>query len=46
MDNVDADLMAAFYNPLHPPFFNAYLRGTKHKDLRFFVRNRVGAARA
>jgi hypothetical protein len=43
MDNVDADLMAAFYNPLHPPFFNAYLRGTKHKDLRFFVRNRVGA---
>jgi len=43
MDNVDADLMAAFYNPFHPPFFNAYLRGTKHKDLRFFVRNRVGA---
>jgi len=43
MDNVDADLMAAFYNPLHPEFFNAYMRGKKHKDLRFFVRNRVGA---
>jgi len=43
MDNVDADLMAAFYNPSHPEFFNAYLRGRKHKDLRFFVRNRVGA---
>jgi hypothetical protein len=43
MDNVDADLMAALYNPLHPEFFNAYIRGTKHKDLRFFVRARVGA---
>jgi len=43
MDNVDADLLAAVYNSLHPEFFNAYLRGKKHKDLRFFVRNRVGA---
>jgi peptidase M1-like protein/carboxypeptidase family protein len=43
MDNVDADLLAAIYNPSHPVFFNAYLRGKKHKDLRFFVRNRVGA---
>jgi hypothetical protein len=43
MDNVDADLMAAFYNPSHPEFFNAYLRGKKHKDLRFFLRARVGA---
>ncbi|MFY9843625.1 MAG: M1 family aminopeptidase [Terriglobales bacterium] len=43
MDNVDADLMAAFYNPSHPQFFNAYLRGTRHKDFRFFVRARVGA---
>jgi Peptidase family M1 domain/Carboxypeptidase regulatory-like domain len=43
MDNVDADLLAAIYNPEHPPFFNAYLRGKKHKDLRFFVRARVGA---
>jgi hypothetical protein len=43
MDNVDADLLAAIYNPAHPEFFNAYLRGKKHKDLRFFVRTRVGA---
>jgi len=43
MDNVDADLLAAFYNPKHPDFLNAYIRGTKHKDLRFFVRARVGA---
>jgi hypothetical protein len=43
MDNVDADLLSALYNPSHPAFFNAYLRGKKHKDLRFFVRTRVGA---
>jgi len=43
MDNVDADILAASYNPGHPEFFNAYIRGKKHKDLRFFVRNRVGA---
>ena len=43
MDNVDADVLAAVYNLAHPEFFNAYLRGKKHKDLRFFVRNRVGA---
>ncbi|HEX4603640.1 MAG TPA: M1 family aminopeptidase, partial [Candidatus Angelobacter sp.] len=43
MDNVDADLLAAVYNPSHPPFVNAYIRGKKHKDLRFFVRTRVGA---
>jgi hypothetical protein len=43
MDNVDADLLAAVYNSAHPEFFNAYLRGKKHKDLRFFVRTRVGA---
>ena len=43
MDNVDADILSAIYNPAHPEFFNAYLRGRKHKDLRFFVRARVGA---
>ena len=43
MDNVDADLLAAVYNPSHPPFVNAYIHGRKHKDLRFFVRTRVGA---
>ena len=43
IDNVDADLLAAIYNPKHPPFFNAYMHGTPHKDLRFFIRVRVGA---
>jgi hypothetical protein len=43
MDNVDADILAAIYNPSHPPFFNAYIHGKKHKDLRYFVRARVGA---
>ena len=43
MDNVDADLLMSIYNPHHPPFLNAYIHGTKHKDLRFFVRARVGA---
>ena len=43
IDNVDADVLAAIYNRKHPPFFNAYMRGTPHKDLRFFVRARVGA---
>lgn len=43
MDNVDADLLAAIYNPSHPPFLNAYIRGKQHKDFRFFVRTRVGA---
>lgn len=43
MDNVDADVLASIYNPDHPPFFDAYMRGSPHKDLRFFVRARVGA---
>lgn len=43
MDNVDADMLAAIYGPNHPPFINAYIRGVKHKDLRFFIRARVGA---
>jgi hypothetical protein len=43
MDNVDADLLAAIYSPSHPPFLNAYIRAKKHKDLRFFLRARVGA---
>ena len=43
IDNVDADVLAAIYNPKHPPFFNAYMHGTPHKDLRFFMRMRVGA---
>lgn len=43
IDNVDADVLSALYNPLHPPFFNAYMSGTPHKDLRFFLRLRGGA---
>lgn len=43
MDNVDADMLSAIYNPAHPQFLNAYLHGKKHKDLRFFERTRVGA---
>jgi hypothetical protein len=43
IDNIDADVLAAIYNPKHPPFFNAYMHGTPHKDLRFFLRTRVGA---
>ena len=43
IDNVDADVLASIYNPRHPAFINAYIHGAKHKDLRFFVRTRVGA---
>lgn len=44
IDNVDADVLASIYNPKdHPPFFNAYMHGSRNKDLRFFVRSRVGA---
>jgi hypothetical protein len=43
MDNVDADELAALYNPKHPAFINAFIQGVAHKDLRFFVRLRVGA---
>ena len=45
IDNVDADVLAAVYNPKHPPFLNAYMVGKPHKDMRFFVRMRVGAIR-
>src|SRR5260370_6182978 len=43
IDNVDADVLGAFFNPQHTPFFNAYMHGTPHKDLRFFMRAQVGA---
>lgn len=43
MDNVDADVLASLYNPGRPPFFNAYIKGRKHHDLRFYVRFRGGA---
>ncbi len=43
IDNIDADVLAAIDNPKHPAFFNAYMHGAPHKDLRFFIRVRVGA---
>lgn len=43
MENVDAEVLAALYNPAHPPFFDAYIRGVRYKDLRFFFRARGGA---
>jgi hypothetical protein len=43
MENVDAEELAAIYNPQHPAFINSFIQGVAHKDLRFFVRLRVGA---
>jgi Carboxypeptidase regulatory-like domain/Peptidase family M1 domain len=43
IDNVDADILAAIYNRQHPSFLNCYIHGTPHKDLRFYLRARVGA---
>jgi hypothetical protein len=44
MDNVDAEVVSWIYNPLpQRSFFQAYIRGDKHKDLRFYVRARGGA---
>jgi len=43
MDNVDAEVLAAIYNLSRPGFFDAYIHGLKHKDLRFFYRLRGGA---
>src|SRR5262249_19231333 len=42
IDNVDADVLAAVYNPMHPAFINAYMAGNPHKNLRFFIRKRGG----
>lgn len=43
IDNVDADELEAIYNPKHPAFINVYIQGLAHKDLRFYLRTRVGA---
>ncbi len=44
MDNIDADVLAAVYNPVpERAFFQAYIHGDKHKDLRLYVRARGGA---
>src|SRR5205823_10309864 len=42
MENVDAEVLASLYNPNRPGFFDAYMRGTKHKDLRFRFHPRGG----
>lgn len=38
MDNIDADVLAALYNPRHPLFMAAYIHGRKFHDLRFIDR--------
>jgi len=43
IDNVDADELAAIYNANHPQFIDAYIQGRSHKDLRLYLRTRVGA---
>jgi hypothetical protein len=43
MENVDAEVLAWIYNTNRPGFFDAYIHGAKHKDLRFFFRPRGGA---
>jgi hypothetical protein len=43
MDNVDAEVLSWIYNPNRPGFFDAYIHGAKHKDLRFMFRPRGGA---
>jgi hypothetical protein len=46
MENVDAEVLASLYNPQRPGFFDAYIHGAKHKDLRFLFRPRGGAVPA
>ena len=46
IDNVDAELLARLYNPAHPAFFEAFIKGAHHKDLRFIVKDRGGALAA
>jgi hypothetical protein len=38
--NLEADLLAGLYNPNAGGFFNAFLHGRKHSDLRFAVKPR------
>ena len=40
MENVNAEILSALYNSNRIGFFDAYIHGTKHKDLRFFYRPR------
>lgn len=44
MDNIDAEVLSWLYNPIaEHSFFQAYIHGDKHKDLRFYFRARGGA---
>lgn len=40
IENYDAEILSGLYNPSEPGFFLAFIRGDKHKDLRFFLRPR------
>ncbi len=43
IDNIDAELLAAIYNPARPPMFEAFIRGAKYRDQRFIFKGRGGA---
>ena len=44
MDNIDAEMLSWLYNPVKEhSVLQAYIHGTKHKDLRFIARARGGA---
>jgi len=43
IDNVDGDVLAAIYNPKHPPFFQRLLEAHPTKTCAFFMAHRVGA---
>jgi hypothetical protein len=36
-ENLDAEILAALYNPKRPGFFRAYITGRKHSGLRFMM---------
>jgi hypothetical protein len=40
IENIEAEILAALYNPKRPGFFSAYIFGQKFGDLRFHVRPR------
>lgn len=42
MENIDADILGSLYNADRPGFFDAYIRGAKHKDLRYMFHPRGG----
>jgi len=42
MENIDADILGSLYNADRPGFFDAYIRGSKHKDLRYMLHPRGG----